>query len=276
MRLLKGTKIAEKSLSDLKKKIKASRIKPGLAAVLVGKNPASEIYVRLKAEAAKKVGIVFYLFRFGARAKEGAVIKKIKTLNTDKKISGIIVQLPLPKHLNKQKILETIDPQKDADGVSLESRKKITPAFSGAIMKLISAIPRAKLLESRKAAIIAKSEKFGEAMKAVLRGKGIQAEYILYKNFKESLTAIARADIVITAVGQPGIIKGEMLKKGAVVIDGGIAKQGKKVLGDADFESVKKVAGYLSPVPGGVGPVTVACLLENVYLLAKKQKQKNR
>lgn len=285
MRLLKGKKIAEKILKDLKRVIKKQKSKLALAVVLVGENKASEIYIKLKKQAAKKTGIAFFLYRFSKNSGEGEIIEKIKELNRDKKISGIIVQLPLPENLNTQKIINAISPEKDADGFHPENLKKfiagkngVEPVFIKAIIKILESIPRAELLEfqelgsRRKAVIITNSKEFGNTMKIVLKHKGITGQYIFYKNYKKSLSAIGRTDIVITAVGKPGLIKGDMVKKGAIIIDGGITKKGKKVLGDVDFESVKNKAAYLSPVPGGVGPATIACLLENVYLLSKKSR----
>lgn len=269
MKLLKGKNIADKILSKIKAKIRKEKIKPILAVVLIGENKASRIYVNLKKKAAKKIGIGFRLYKFSKNSSEAEIIKKIKELNGDKKISGIIIQLPLPKKFNAQKIINAINPKKDADGFSAKSI--VDPVFPKAIMNMLEAVPRAKLLENKKCLVIANSERFGKVMAATLKKKKIKAEYILYKNYKKSLPAVRQADIIISAVGKPDLMKGAMIKKGAIIIDGGITKVGKKVLGDADFKSVKNIAGYLSPVPGGVGPVTIACLLENVYLLAKKQ-----
>lgn len=291
MKLLKGKKIADAILSRLKRKIKSAKTKPGLAVILVGKNLASETYVRLKTKAARKAGVGFYLFRFSARAKESAIIKKIKELNQDEKITGIIVQLPLPAQMDKQKVIDIIDPQKDADGFCPENRRyflegsgKIYPPFSRAIMELLKST--GKSLKNKRGLVVCNSDNFGKIMRAALEREAISAEYILIDELQRTLIRpsgtfsrrekgireqMKSADVIISAVGKPGIITGEMLKKGAIVIDGGISKKGKKVLGDVDFESVKKVAGFVSPVPGGVGPVTVACLLENVYLLTKKQ-----
>jgi len=286
MRLLKGKKIAGRILADLKKAIRREKLRPGLAVVLVGKNKASRVYVGLKKKAAKAVGINFYLYKFKESEIEANIVKKIKELNDNKKISGIIVQLPLPKKFNTQKIINTISPEKDADGFSakggpaegwhpqdkrLISKKyaKILPVFPHAIMLLIESSKQK--LRGKQAVIIANSKIFGETMTAALKQKGIAGRYILYKNYKKNLTAIRLADIIISAVGKPGLIKGDIVKYGAIIIDGGITKIGKKVLGDVDSQSVKNKAAYLSPVPGGVGPVTIACLLENVYALSKKE-----
>ncbi len=276
MKLLLGKPIADKILKDLKDKIKKSRTRPALAVILVGNNLASKLYVNLKKKAAKKVGIGFSVFRFSAGAKENAIIEKIKRLNNDKKVSGIIVQLPLPNNLNTQRIINTINPKKDVDGFSAKGSPRfgeagghLKPVFPNAILELIKS---SKIkLNGKKAIIIANSGKFGEIVKKMLKTESIKAQYILSKDFNKNANKIKKADIVISAVGKPKLIKGNMIKEGAIIIDGGITKKGKKVLGDVDFESVKKVASYISPVPGGVGPVTVACLLRNVYLAGKYQ-----
>jgi methylenetetrahydrofolate dehydrogenase (NADP+) / methenyltetrahydrofolate cyclohydrolase len=277
MQLLKGKKIAGKILMDLKKAIIKQKLKPGLAVVLVGENKASKVYVGLKKKAAKAVGINFYLYKFKAREKESTVIGKIKELNQDKKIKGIIVQLPLPEGFSTQKIINAVDAQKDADGFHpvnlkafLADKIRVYPVFPKAIIKILE-FSRAKL-KNKRAIIIANSKIFGETMEIALRQKGIKAEYILAGKIKKESVKIKNADILITAVGKPGLIQGDMIKEGAVIIDGGITKVGKKVVGDIDFDSIRNRASCITPVPGGVGPVTIACLLENIYLLSKKSR----
>jgi len=277
MRLLKGKKIAGKILKDLKKALQKQKNRPGLAVVLVGENKASKVYVGLKKKAAKAVGINFYLYKFKKLEKESVVIKKIKELNKDKKISGMIVQLPLPSGFSTQKIINVIDVQKDADGFHPENLKKfiaggkgVEPVFPKAIISILEELPRAELSETKKAVIIANSKEFGNTMKAALKIKGIKADYILARDIKNKSDKIKEAGILISAVGKPRLIKGGMIKKDAIIIDGGITKIGRKVFGDVDFNSVKNKVSYITPVPGGVGPVTIACLLENVYLLSKK------
>lgn len=276
MKLLKGKKVADKILKEIERNIKKYNLKPALAVILVGDDKSSEIYVKLKEKAAKRIGIAFRLFKFKKTASENAIINTIKKLNQNKKISGIIVQLPLPRKFNTQKIINTIDIGKDADGFHprnvrefIKYRAVVWPVFPHAIARLIKS--SGIKIENKKSVVLANSIRFGEVMKAALRNKRMKAEYILVKNLKNSLKKIKSSDIVVSALGKPGFIAGAMIKKNAVVIDGGITKVGGKVLGDVDFESVKKVVGYLTPVPGGVGPVTIACLLENVYLAAKKQ-----
>lgn len=277
MKLLKGKGISEKILRDLKKKIKREKLKPGLAVFLVGHDKASEVYVGLKQKAAHAIGIKFLLYRYKEKTGEREIIQKIKEINQDNSIHGIIVQLPLPKKFNTQKIINSIDPKKDADGFHPKNVRKfvaykseIWPVLPHAAWQLIK--NTGVKTKNKKALVLANSDRFGEVMQAALRNKGIKANYILTKNIAKNLKNIKTTDVLVSAVGKPGLIKGDMLKKNVIVIDGGITKTGKKVLGDADIESVKKVAGYLTPVPGGVGPVTIACLLENVYLAAKKSR----
>jgi methylenetetrahydrofolate dehydrogenase (NADP+)/methenyltetrahydrofolate cyclohydrolase len=264
MKLLKGKKIADGILAKIKADILKKKNKPSLAVVLVGDDKASQIYVALKEKAAKKVGIGFELYKFSKNSPEEKIIRKIKELNADNKINGIIVQLPLPKKFNTQKIINAIDPRRDVDGFLEKS--KFEPVFPKAIMQFL------KTDFKKKAVVVSNSKKFGEIMLMALKNKKISGEYFLANNVQKNLKKVQNAGIVISAVGKPGLIKEDMVKKGVLIIDGGITKKGNKVLGDVDFESVKNKASYLTPVPGGVGPVTIACLLENVYLSAKKSR----
>ena len=272
MRLLKGKKIADKILKDLKKAIIKEKLKPGLAVILIGGNKASRIYVDLKKKAAKLVGINFYLYEFKEAEKEAVVIRKIRELNKNSRVHGTIVQLPLPKKFHTQKIINSLDPQKDVDGFHPQNLKAFTsgrgiifPVLPKAIMKFL------ELSSRKRAVVLSNSEIFGKIMTATLARKNIKSEYILAGEIKNNLSKIKKADLVISVVGKPGIIQGDMIKKGALVIDGGITKIGKKVLGDTDIASIKNKASAITPVPGGVGPVTIACLLENVYLLSKRK-----
>jgi len=269
MKLLEGKKISKKILDDLKKKINQQKTKPGLAVVLVGEDKASETYVRLKEKAAKKVGIRFFKFKFSKNVSEKEITEKIKELNADKKIAGIIVQLPLPKKFQTQKIINSISLSKDVDGfLAQKNSAALQPVFPGAIIKMIES---SKVnLKNKKAVIIANSKIFGETMQEALKRKKMESEYVLSKEIKQKINKIQKADIVISAVGKINLIKGEMIKKGVIIVDGGIVKKNGKTFGDVDFESAAKKAAFISPVPGGVGPVTIACLLENVYLASKR------
>lgn len=273
MKLLRGKKIAGDILAHIKENIERRNLKPTLAVILVGENKASRLYIKLKARAAKKAGIGLSLYKFKSDSKEKDLVRLIKTLNKNKNTSGIIVQLPLPKKLNANNIIKAISPAKDADGFHpknikrfLTSKKVLPPVFPGAIIKLLESV-RVNL-KNKKAIILANSEIFGKIMKAALKRKKINSQVLSKSDFDRKTNWLKKADIIITATGKPKLIKGSMIKRGAIIIDGGITRRGKKTLGDADFNSVAKLAGYLSPVPGGVGPVTVSCLLENVYRLA--------
>ncbi len=271
MKLLKGRIIAGKILKKVKTEIRQNDSRPGLAVILIGDDEASKIYANLKKKAAGKVGINFYLYKFSERINEADIIRKINDLNVDKKASGIIVQLPLPKKFQTQKIIKAINPKKDADGFF--GKNKLQPVFPRAIVKLIE--NNGQKLVGKKAVILTNSKIFGGAMANMLKQKKIKSEYLILKNkslqYSSILKRTEKADILISAIGKPRFVKADMVKKGAIVIDGGITKRGKKVLGDVDFDSVKNKASYITPVPGGVGPVTIACLLENVYILSEKQ-----
>lgn len=266
MKILEGKKIAEKILKKIKRELYVKKSRPGLAVVLVGKDPASEIYVRLKSEKSQEVGINFSLVRFKGGESEKEIIEKINKLNGDLKINGIIVQLPLPKKYDTQKIIDSISLKKDVDGFSLKN-KKLDPVFPKAIFELVKSCNVG--LTDKKSLIIANSHIFGKEMTGILQKEKIESDYILFSEIEKNKRKIKKADILITATGRPGTIKGTMVKKGAIVIDGGISKKGKKILGDVDAKSMEKISGFLSPVPGGVGPVTIACLLRNVYLASK-------
>ncbi|MBU2028716.1 bifunctional 5,10-methylenetetrahydrofolate dehydrogenase/5,10-methenyltetrahydrofolate cyclohydrolase [Patescibacteria group bacterium] len=270
MKLLQGKKIADKILSSLKKKISAQKNKPSLAVILVGNDKASQLYIRLKKKAAERIGINFQLFRFSSKVKETAIIQKIRELNASKKISGMIVQLPLPKNLHTQKIINTVDPRKDVDGFSAKNIINLQPVFPQAIMEMLYAsFLKVPFRKEAKAVVIANSEKFGEVMVDMLMRKKISGTYILSSKLKKSIEKVQKADIIISAMGRPGLITDKIIKQDAIIIDGGITKKGKKVLGDIDFDSVKNKASFLTPVPGGVGPVTIACLLKNTYLASR-------
>lgn len=269
MRLLQGKKIADEILVRVKRNMIRERLKPELAVFLVGKNPESKLYVSLKEKAARETGIAFHIIYFSGNVKEQDVLRKIEALNKNPQISGIIVQLPLPKKFDTQKIINAISSRKDADGFHPENLKlffkgkaRLWPVFPKAILELL--LSSGQYLKDKRAIIIVKSDILGKTMRKALEYEGIKGEYVLFNKIVQNKEIISYADIVISACGSCGIITGEMLKKDAIVIDGGISKRGKKICGDVDFESVKNVASFLSPVPGGVGPVTVACLLENV------------
>lgn len=274
MIILEGKKIAKNILAEIKSEIAKSESQPGLGVILAGNDEASEIYVALKEKAAKSVGIKFKKIKLSKKTSERKIIEEIKKLNDDKNINGIIVQLPMPDGLDKDKIIKAIDPKKDADGFSAKGGSAwgghsdiIEPVFPSAIIKLIKS--GGQELNNKKAIIVCNSEDFGKAMKFMLEKEKIIAEYIQVGN---PISKLKEADIIITACGKPKLITGELIKDGAIVVDGGITKIDGRVIGDVDFESIKNRNIFLSPVPGGVGPVTIACLLRNVWKAYKKSR----
>jgi methylenetetrahydrofolate dehydrogenase (NADP+)/methenyltetrahydrofolate cyclohydrolase len=299
MRLFNGRKVADKILKDLKTEIKKKKIKPVLAVILVGDDAPSKIYVRLKKEAGKKVGIKVDVYKFKAQEKERTLIKKIKELNKDKKIQGIIVQLPLPPHFNKNKITGMISPLKDVDGFHKSNQKllvkgkpRFVPPLPAAILLAIRAaynfvIPAhagihildscfrrndtmgERVLRGRKAMALVNSDTFGRVLKMVLEKEGLKFNYLVRKvcMISGSEEEFQDADILITACGCPNLVGKGMIKKGAVIVDAGITRfHDKKVVGDVNRKEVSKKAGFLTPVPGGVGPVAVVLLLRNVLV----------
>jgi len=268
--ILDGKTIADRMLLDLRKRILASGRTPGLAAILIGKDPASEIYVRLKEKAAEKTGILFCKYladnEIYADIDEFELSELIKFLNKDPQIDGIILQLPLPEGFNQSKMVKLIDPEKDADGFNGE---KVVPPTIAAIMELLKAA--GENLAGKKTLIIGKSDIFTQGLeKHLIKEKiSVKGGSITINNSVPPDSA--GFDIIIIALGQAGVLKKNQVKPGAIIIDVGINKVGGKTVGDVD-PAVAEAAGYLSPVPGGVGPLTVACLLRNVWDLAEQKK----
>ncbi|PKL72073.1 bifunctional methylenetetrahydrofolate dehydrogenase/methenyltetrahydrofolate cyclohydrolase [Candidatus Kuenenbacteria bacterium HGW-Kuenenbacteria-1] len=277
-KILKGNKIAKKIKKELKQKIAKLKIKPGLAIILVGQNKASNVYVKIKEKACKEIGIYFELFTFKKEKTilvlEKKIITLIKNLNKRLDIHGILVQLPLPAELNTNKIIKTINPKKDVDGFHPQNIKNkiiISPVFK-AIIEFLKIIPTSNL-KQKKVLIIAKNKIFTEPLKFLLKKLKLNiAIYFYSKNYKiQELKKISQqADILIIAIGKPKFITADMVKKDAVVIDIGYNLIKNKSVGDVDFENVFKKIRFITPVPGGIGPLTVAFLLENCYEIAIK------
>jgi methylenetetrahydrofolate dehydrogenase (NADP+)/methenyltetrahydrofolate cyclohydrolase len=270
MKILYGDLIAEKIYKNLKKEKEKLKIKPGMAVIMIGKNKASQIYIRLKQEAAKKLGFYFKKYLFLKKVDEGKVLKIIKNLNEDRKIHGIIVQLPLPKNFNPFKIVQTISPEKDIDGFHPKT-KFISPTHQ-AILKLLS-FYKIKI-KNKKIVIFANSLIFARPLQKILKRKKGKTKIVLKKDYLLSPIKyekyLKEADILIIAIGQPKFLKKEMIKKGVIIIDVGYSRIKKKPVGDVDFKNCSQKAKAISPVPGGVGPLTVAFLMKNVLLAAKK------
>jgi methylenetetrahydrofolate dehydrogenase (NADP+)/methenyltetrahydrofolate cyclohydrolase len=283
-KIIDGNKIAERIKDEVVKevlklnenKVQNAEIRPNLAIILIGDNQESELYVEKKMDQAKKVGIDTHLYRFSNDNSENEIIETIKILNKDDDIDAILVQLPLDKKFNTDKIIETIDPKKDVDCFHPINRdrkkdKIISPVYRAVLEVLKEADFQIK---NKKVAILLKSEIFGKNLKKILDKKGAQTEILLVDD--EQLKAkISEADLLISVLGKPYFFDEKMLKEGAGVIDIGISRDGKKVKGDFNLESVKNRLKFYTPVPGGIGPMTVAFLLKNSLELFKIKRGKN-
>lgn len=247
MKIINGKKIADRILADLTKEIKKKKLNPSLAVILVGDNPVSLLYVQKKEQAAQKIGVEIKKYLLLEKVSEKEILDLINSLNDNRQVNGILVQLPLPNHLAADKIIQAVRPAKDVDGFVKNSRFK--SPFILAVERALQETSRD--LTGKKAVALVNSDIFGQVLKSQLK----KLEFI--KDLK-------KADIIITALGRPQIIKGEMIKQGAILIDGGISKIDGKTVGDIDRESVKEKAKWLAPVPGGLGPLTVAFLLKNL------------
>ena len=266
-KIIDGKKIAEKILNDLKSKIKNLKQKPGLALVLVGDNPASEIYVNFKEKTCKKVGFYCERFNLDKNISEIDLLKLINELNQKSDIHGILVQLPLPKHIDEHLIVNSILPHKDVDGFTpvnlgnlVSENIIIAPATARAVLHLVESTGIS--IEGKNAVIVGRSNIVGKPVALMLLEKNATVT-ICHSKTKNLAEHTRKADILVVAVGKPKTITANMVKKNVVVVDVGINRVNGKLVGDVDFENVKKVASYITPVPGGIGKMTIAMLLEN-------------
>lgn len=273
--ILDGKKLRDKILNNLQKKVEKFEVKPTLSVILVGENPASKLYVANKQKMAEKVGIKSNVITFEQNVSEQTLLNKIEELNNDDNVNAILVQLPLPKHISKEKVINTIKPEKDVDGFTPYNFGKL---FSGERPNVYPCTPKGILLlldeynidlSGKHAVVIGRSNIVGRPVAQMLLDRN--ATVTMCHSYTKNLSQITKtADIIISAVGKY-IIKGEMLKSGCVVVDVGIFKdENGKTRGDVDFESSSKIASYISPVPGGVGPMTIASLMLNTVELFEK------
>ena len=271
MILIDGKKAAAELREELKQEVAELKIKynkvPGLTVILIGDMAPSQIYVRNKEKSANEVGLKSEVIRYADSVEEKTVLEKIEELNKDETVSGILVQLPLPKHIDKQKVIETITPSKDVDGFhpmnvgnlssGYESSVPCTPLGCYLMIKKIE--PN---LSGKKAVVVGRSNLNGKPMTQLLLKENCTVT-ITHSRSKDLKAECLEADIIIAAVGIPELVKGDWVKKDAIVIDVGINKTENGLVGDVAFDEVSKVAKALTPVPGGVGPMTIACLLKN-------------
>ncbi|MDR1311361.1 MAG: bifunctional methylenetetrahydrofolate dehydrogenase/methenyltetrahydrofolate cyclohydrolase FolD [Burkholderiaceae bacterium] len=255
--------------------------KPGLAVILVGDSPASMVYVMNKEKASKAIGIHSVLEKYEEDLTEAALLERIRALNVDPRIHGILVQLPLPPHINTHRVIETIAPEKDMDcfhvvnaGMLMTGMPRIRPCTPYGVMKMLESIQYPVV--GSHAVVVGASNIVGKPMAMMLLQAG--ATVTICNSKTRDLGHHTRlADILISATGQRHIIKGGMVKPGAVVIDVGVERdKDGKLWSDVEFDSVREVAGYLSPVPGGVGPMTITMLLVNTIEAAEKALQAKR
>ncbi len=278
MELIDGKKISSEMLKDLKNRISALNFVPNIAVLLIGEDKSSKVYVNIKKKQAENIGVNFNLYTMQNGIDQDIVLDTISFLNKDKDIDGIIVQLPLPKYLDTNKIISAIDKNKDVDGFKKENIDKfiegkvdtITPVFPKALIKVAEA--SGLDLSKRKGVIIGKSDIFTKAMVAMGKSKGLEITEVPCNKIEENKDIIKKSDIIFTACGNLNILKNNFLKEDVVVVDGGINIVNGKTFGDVDIKKIEKKASYISPVPGGVGPVTVACLFENLLELAAKNR----
>jgi methylenetetrahydrofolate dehydrogenase (NADP+)/methenyltetrahydrofolate cyclohydrolase len=246
---------------------------PGLAVILVGENPASEIYIRHKQQACEAVGIRSSAHKHPTSMTQTALLSLIKSLNADESVHGILVQLPLPEHIDSSTIIEAIAPDKDVDGFHpynigrLALREPaLRPCTPKGIIRLLTEYNIE--IKGTRAVIVGASNIVGRPMALELLHAGSTVT-ICHKFTRDLQSEVERADLLVVAAGKPGLIPGEWIKPGAIVVDVGINRQeGGKIVGDVDYDVAKSRAGWISPVPGGVGPMTVAMLLENTFLAA--------
>ena len=279
-KLIDGKSFAVQIRSEITTQVKglldSKGIKPGLAVILVGEDPASQVYVRSKGKQTIEVGMNSYEYKLDRHVSEGDLLDLIEKLNSDENVNGILCQLPLPDHLNSDLVINSINPEKDVDGFHISNvgllatgQKSMVPCTPlGCLMMLRSELGD---LSGKNAVIIGRSNIVGKPM-AHLLIKDSCTVTIAHSRTKNIEELCRSADILVAAVGRPEMVKANWIKEGAAVIDVGINRvevgpeinsKGYKIVGDVDFESAKSKAGFITPVPGGVGPMTIACLLAN-------------
>ncbi|OSS42108.1 Methylenetetrahydrofolate dehydrogenase (NADP+) / Methenyltetrahydrofolate cyclohydrolase [Desulfurella amilsii] len=278
MEILDGKTLANKIKAQAKieiEQLKSKGIISGLAVILVGNNPASQVYVNMKTKACEEVGIYSINHRMPEEVNEKDLLYVIDMLNKNPLVNAILVQLPLPKKIDEEKVIEAIDPRKDVDGFHPYNMGKLSrgqpfifPCTPYGIIKLFKEYKIE--LKGKDVCVVGAGNITGKPMSYMLLNENatVQICHIYTKNLKEKTKA---ADIIISATGKAHLIKEDMVKEGAIVVDVGIAKVNDKIIGDVDFENVSKIASFITPVPGGVGPMTIAMLISNTVFLSKQQ-----
>jgi len=281
-RILDGLKIRDEVFSELKSEISelhSQGIRPGLAAVLVGENPASQVYVKSKIAACEQLGLASWLHTPPANVSTDYMLQLVRDLNADDNVDGILIQLPLPSQIDSKRVLEAVDPAKDVDGfhpvsmgMLVSNRPGLVACTPAGCMEILrrNNIP----VEGANAVVLGRSDIVGKPMAQLLLGESCTVT-IAHSRTRDLPGECRRAEILVAAVGKPEMVRGDWLQPGAVVIDVGInriERDGKpKLVGDVAYDEAIKVAGAITPVPGGVGPMTIACLLQNTLTAALRQ-----
>ncbi len=281
-KIIDGKQVAASLRQRLKEEVAAlakKGVTPGLATVLVGEDPASQVYVRMKEKACGEIGIMSRGLRPPADIPQDELIAQLEELNRDPAIHGILVQLPLPKHLDTAEVLQHVSPEKDVDGFHpLNLGKLLSAKYWDELPKFVPCTPAGVIhlidstgveIEGKNAVVVGRSIIVGKPVAMLLLAR--QATVAMCHSRTRDLGAVTReADILVVAAGVPRLIKGDMIKPGAVVIDVGVNRLEEGLIGDVDFDQAKEVAGYLTPVPGGVGPMTITMLLANTVRAARE------
>lgn len=270
--IIDGKKIAEEIKLQVRREIIEHKLEPGLAIILVGNNPASELYVRLKKEACEKVGITFNLYKFAEDAKEKDILETIHFLNHDSEIHGILIQLPLPAQLNTDFIIRHLDPAKDVDGfhpLRLEDYNNNPQAIAPGLIEGLGILAASTKVElsGKNCCILANSDEFATTAELYFQRLGMITSHV-HPTDPAWSEQTKQADLLIVAVGRPLFIMAEHIKDETIIIDVGTNKIGSTTVGDVNYTDVFPKCSYITPVPGGVGPMTIALLLQNCCRLA--------
>ncbi|SOC37807.1 bifunctional methylenetetrahydrofolate dehydrogenase/methenyltetrahydrofolate cyclohydrolase FolD [Salinicoccus kekensis] len=276
--ILNGREIAKDyraGLAEEVEKLKSQGITPNLTVVIAGNDGASLSYVRSKNKAAEKVGMTSDIVHLPEEASEEDVLNEVKRLNNDDSVHGILVQVPLPDQVDENKVLEAISPEKDVDGFSpinigrlYTGQRTFVPCTPLGIMELLK---HTGSLEGKDVAVIGRSHIVGQPVAKLLTNENATVT-VMHSRTKDMVEKLKDFDVVVSAVGKPGLVKGEHLKEGAIVIDVGNTMVDDKLVGDVEYDSASEVASYITPVPGGVGPLTITMVLNNTLLAAKWNK----
>lgn len=276
--IIDGKKVAAEIRNQLKAELDQSpQVKITLATVLVGENPASKLYVGMKQREAQAAGMHSKHVPLDANISQAQLEQEIKSLAQDDAITGILVQLPLPDHIDKDKIIGLIPPEKDVDGLTdinmgrlVQGRKQLVPCTPLGVLRLIEAYNIDTT--GKRAVVVGRSSLVGLPQMLLLGERGVDATVTLsHSRTKDMVNVTREADILVCAAGSPAMITADHVKPGAMVFDVGVSRTENGIQGDVDFDTVSKIAGGITPMPGGTGPMTVACLLENTLLAAKLQ-----